>query len=172
MKITECEGYKKLSASVESDEQRGSGAHDYRGKLAWTVARAEHYAQKTGLSAIDILNAWEKSRDYWYMNYYQDANQPEIKGDNVRVFDTVEDLKAAIGEAKFRCPSCGGVSTNPYECNASQDCNWKSYGLFGTMGKGANVFVKSELRGQEIFTPVAWEHDNAKVADESDHDGR
>lgn len=157
MNITECEGYKTLLAAVVRDEQKSPGFHDYRGSLAWAVARAEHYAEKTGLSAIDILNAWEKSRGYWYMNYYQEANQPEIKGDNVRVFDTVDDLNAAIGEPQFRCSSCSGVSSNPYECNASEKCDWKSYGLFGTMGKGVYVFVKSKLWGQELFMPIAWE---------------
>jgi hypothetical protein len=163
MNITECTGYKKLLAAVERDEQKSPGVHNYRGKLAWVIARAEHYAEKTGLSAIGILDAWENRRNYWYMNYYQDANQPEIKIDKVRVFDTVEDLKAAVGAGQFRCPSCGGISGNPYECNAGE-CDWKSYGLFRTLGKGAYVFVKSELRGQEIFMPVQWEHDNAAIA--------
>lgn len=39
------------------------------------VERACHYAEKTGLSASDILDAWERGRDYWYMNFYQDGNQ-------------------------------------------------------------------------------------------------
>jgi hypothetical protein len=159
MNITECEGYKKLILAVEHDEQKSPNFHNYRGKLEWILARAKHYAEKTGLSATDILDAWEKNRDYWYMNYYQDSKQPEIKGDDVRVFDTVEELRSAIGDREFRCPACGGVSSDPYKCNASDKCDWKSYGLFGAIGKGAYVFVKSELRGQELFMPVAWEND-------------
>lgn len=166
MSITECAGYKKLLAAVQHDEQKSPGFHDYRGKLDWAKARAEHYAEKTGLSATDILNAWEDRRDYWYMNYYQESNQPEIKGDKVRVFDTTEALQTAIGERKFRCPSCGGVSTHPYECNASAECDWKAYGLFGTMGKGAYVFVKSVLAGEEFFMPVAWEGASAAITTE------
>lgn len=164
MDITESDGYKKLLASVERDEQKSPGFHDYRGKLQWVVSRAEHYAEKIGVPSIDIINAWEKNRDYWYMNYYQDCNQPEIKGDIVRVFDTIDALKAAIGAPQFRCPKCEGISSNPYECNASNECDWKSYGLFGTLGKGVYVFVKSELRGQDMFTPIAWEANEVDVA--------
>lgn len=155
--ITECDGYKKLLAAVECDEKRSPNLHDYRGKLNWVVARSEHYAEKTGISAASILDAWESRRDYWYMNYYQDSMQPEIQGNKVRIFNTVEEANSSIGKQGFRCPKCAGISTDPYECNAKDECDWKSYGLFRTAGKGVYVFVKSELRGQEIFMPVAWE---------------
>lgn len=158
----DCDGYRKLLAAVERDEKESSGFHDYRAKLAWIVARTKHYAEKTGLTAEAILDAWEKDRTYWYMNYYQESQQPEIKG-NARVFETVEDLRKSIGNAGFRCPACGGVSKSPYTCDTGKNmspgkvCDWKSWGLLGTMGKGASVYVKSELRGSNIFMPVAWE---------------
>jgi hypothetical protein len=158
MNITECAGYNKLIAAIENDEKNSSGMHDYREKLQWIVNRVQHYADKTGLNPSDILDAWEANRDYWYMNYYQDCNQPEIKGDSVRVFDDIPQAQASIGQHEFRCPSCSGISSDPNKCNASDNCNWASYGLFGTMGKGAFVFIKSELRGQEIFMPKAWEN--------------
>lgn len=44
------------------------------------------------------------------MNYYQEANQPEIKENNVRVFDTVEQMLEAIGMKEFRCSACDGIS--------------------------------------------------------------
>lgn len=161
--IEQCDGYKKLLDAVERDEARESGVHDYRGKLAWVLARVQHYAEKTGLDPADLLNAWESRRDYWYMNYYQEANQPEIKDGPVRVFETPQELLASVGKAGFRCPSCEGVSKSPYECDTGQKrddgsiCDWKSYGLFRTLGKGVFVFVKTELRGNHIFYPVAWE---------------
>ena len=157
MNITECTGYKKLLSAIEHDEQRSPNMHDYREKLQWIVDRVQHYADKTGLNASDLLDAWEEHRGYWYMNYYQDCNQPEIKGDAVRVFDDIPQAQAAIGNREFRCPSCNRISSDPNKCNASEKCNWVSFGLFGTMGKGAFVFIKSELRGQEIFMPVSWE---------------
>ena len=111
----------------------------------------------------EILDSWEEDCDYWYMNYYQDANQPLIEGDNVRVFETVNDLLEAIEDRKFRCPSCGKISTDPYECNSGakmnneEVCNWKVYGLFGDLGKGAFVYCKDKKKGEKIFMPIAWE---------------
>lgn len=160
--LESCDGYKRLSAAVEDDQMRSPGFHDYRAKLAWAIERARHYADKTGLTAVEILNSWERSRNYWYMNFYQDSKQPLIEGDSVRVFDTVEALKESIGSPQFRCPACSGVSKDAYTCDAGtvvdgKPCDWKVYGLFGHLGKGVYVFVKSETRGQNIFKPVAWE---------------
>jgi hypothetical protein len=84
--IEGCEGYKKLLAAVEYDEAHNSKAHDYRAKLAWVVDRAKHYAERTGLDASDILDKWEEGRPYWYMNYYQDCEQP-LLDEKVRVFN-------------------------------------------------------------------------------------
>lgn len=164
MKIEECDAYKKLLEAVVKDEQKSPGFHDYHGKLAWIVERANHYAEKLGMDACDILTAWDSGRDYWYMNYYQDANQPRIEGDSVRVFDTAEEMMASIGDAGFRCPCCAGVSRSPYECDSGlvmpkteKVCDWKSYGLFGTAGKGVFVFVKEKIKGESIFMPISWE---------------
>jgi hypothetical protein len=158
-----CEGYKKLKAAVDNDEKTQPGFHDYKKKLAWVLDRARHYAEKTGLHAEDILNAWEKDRDYWYMNFYQDINQPEIEGDRVKVYDTIDEMKKSIGKPEFRCPACSGISKDPYVCDSGKKmesgkvCDWKVFGLFGDLGKGVYVFVKSEMRGNGIFNPVAWE---------------
>lgn len=161
-KIKETNAYTKLLAAVERGEKEAPGFHDYRGKLDWILDRAAHYAEKTGLAAADILTAWEARRDYWYMNYYQDAKQPEIDGDKVRVYETLADLMGAVGGAGYRCPACGGVSTGPYRCDTGivregEPCDWKAYGLFGTLGEGVTVFVKSEMIAESIFMPVAFE---------------
>lgn len=169
--ILDCEGYRKLWASLEHDEERGYKTHDYREKVAWVIERAKHYAEKTGLTPEAILDAWEGRRNYWYMNYYQESNQPEIKGDKVRVFETVAELGKSIGEAGFRCPACEGVSKSPYECTSGitkngKTCDWKVYGLFGHLGKGVYVFVKEKAMGENLFMPVAWESDpNVKEAE-------
>lgn len=154
-------GKSKLRAAVDRDLKDG-GFHDYEAKFQWIIKRAENYAEKTGLSADDILDAWENDRTYWYMNYYQESNQPEIKDDNVRLFETLQNLIDSVGNKGFRCPNCGGVTKNPYECDtqievSGKTCNWKSYGLFGTMGKGATVFVKEKIRVDTLFMPIAWE---------------
>jgi hypothetical protein len=176
--IEECAGYKKLLAAVEHDEVTDSGFkthgryfHDYRGKMAWTVERVKHYAEKLSLDPAALLDQWESKRRYWYMNYYQDANQPRIDAANVRVFETVEDCTVALGRQGFRCPACGGVSKSPHACDSglqieregskTEICNWKVYGLFADLGKGVYVFVKQELRGELIFMPIAWETPSA-----------
>lgn len=133
------------------------------------LGRAEHYAKKTGLDTDEILNAWEKQRTYWYMNYYQEANQPKIEGDNVQVFETVENLMESVGNKGFRCPSCEQISTNPYSCNSghvekNEKCNWKVNGLFGDLGKGVHVFVKDKMIVENIFFPIAWEKEKRKDA--------
>ena len=125
------------------------------GKFKWACDRAFQNAQKIGLEWRDILSKWEERRRYWYMNYYQDAHQPAIGDEHVYVFEDLEALRKAVGSEGFICPSCGGISKSPYECTLD-DCDWKSYGFFGCMGKGAYVFVKSELYGEGMFMPVAF----------------
>jgi hypothetical protein len=175
-------GYERLKLSVEKDCSGAGGcfnpngcdkpkgepaavrcSHRYCDKFAWVIARAKHYAEKTGLAWEEILDSWENARSYWYMNYYQDANQPEIGDGAVRVFETVSDLMAAIGSKGFRCPACGGVSSSPYECDSGlkgkdkKVCDWKVYGLFRDLGKGVFVYCKEKLHGERLFMPVAWE---------------
>ena len=173
-------GYESLVNKVKIDCDEGEGcfnpngcdqkfrrsikcSHKYCDKFKWIIDRAKHYAEKTGLNWEDILDSWEEDCNYWYMNYYQEAKQPLIKGDNVKVFDSVEDMMKSIKEYKFRCPACGGISTDPYECNSGvisdgNPCDWKVYGLFGDLGKGAYVYCKDKLKGENIFMPLAWEN--------------
>lgn len=50
--------------------------HKYCDKYKWVIDRAKHYAEKTGKTYEEIIEIWESNRTYWYMNYYQDCNQP------------------------------------------------------------------------------------------------
>ena len=154
--FTESPGYKSLMEAGERNPE------DDRNKKAvdWALKRCKHYAEKTGLSEAEILNSWEENRNYWHVNYYQEANQPLIVSENVHVFDTPEEAKEAFGKEGFRCPACKGVSKNPYECdtglemNKGKKCDWKSWGLFQAE---TYVFIKSKVKGTRIFTPIAWE---------------
>ena len=155
-------GYEKLKKEVERDIEEGQGKR-CMDKFNWIIERAKHYGEKLGLNWDDVLNSWEEDRKYWYMNYYQECNQPMLKGDNVRIFETVEEMIESIGNKRFRCPACGGISTNPYKCNSGLEiskgkvCDWNVNGLLGDLGEGVNVYCKDKLKGETIFIPIAWE---------------
>lgn len=185
-------GYDSLKRAVERDCNEGCGCfnpegcnvpnqqkdgkscfHAYCDKFKWVIERAKHYGEVLQVDWREILNKWEESRTYWYMNYYQDANQPLLDGDRIRIFDTMEDLLKSVGNKGFRCPACGGVSTNPYACNSNlmidnKKCDWKVYGLFGDLGKGVFVFCKDKLQGETIFMPIAWEEVNTSNAEQGE----
>lgn len=126
----------------------------YCNKYKWTLERAEHYAAIMGMSKEEVIESWEESRSYWYMNYYQDANQPLLNGENVKVFKTPEELRASVQpELGFICPSCHEVSKMGRECHL---CGWKAWGLLRTLGKGFDVFTMKPFRQSHIFRPIAW----------------
>ena len=180
--ISKSEGYKSLKAVILRDIARAresakrgysdgcgvklytnSGKNQYSYQFKWIIDRAKHYSHKTGLSVSKILTAWEKDRNYWYMNYYQNANQPKIKGKNILVVESREDLRPYFKKG-FRCPACGGVSLNPTRCNSEvivegRTCDWKAYGFLGTLGKGLYVFPKDVAVGTDIFMPIVIEEE-------------
>ena len=151
------EGLETLKLAVKRDQEESPNFHDYQGKLDWIIDRAKHYEEKTGIPYLEIIDAWEEKRNYWYMNYYQDCEQPLLTTDKVYAFDTVKALRESIGNDGFRCPKCKRVSSNPHECS-QESCSWKSYGLFKTLGEGATVFVKENITLGHIFLPIAWEN--------------
>lgn len=161
--LERCEGYQKLRRLADRNIESGWEAYRVNPKFDWVVERANHYADKLELPINEILNAWVDGCNYSFMNYFQDANQPEIKGDKVKVFENVEQMLGKIGKKKFRCPACNGVSTNPYSCDSREEisngktCDWKVYGLFGDLGKGVYVYIKDQLKGENIFMPLSWE---------------
>lgn len=90
--------------------------HDYCGKYKWVVDRAKHYAEKSGKTVDEVIDIWEADRSYWYMNYYQDANQPIIASDRIIEYDDwIAQLTERFGEDSkkwaFKCPHCGHVQT-------------------------------------------------------------
>ena len=162
IELKKCKGYQTLLQAVEKDIVNDPKDTRYVEKLNWITERVLHYAEKLNLPASELLNKWEEKRTYWYMNYYQDYNMPKIEGDNIFVFETVDDFLKSIPSKKFICPCCKGITTNPYECNSgikkdNKTCDWKVYGLFD-LGH-VTVFVKDKLQFDKIFTPVDWRKD-------------
>jgi hypothetical protein len=91
-------------------------SHKYCDKYKWVIERAKHYAEKTGKTFEEILEVWENDRTYWYMNYYQECNQPLLEGDSIIMYDDwIKELKHRFGDdAKkwaFVCPACGNIQT-------------------------------------------------------------
>lgn len=152
---TKLNGIEKLRKAVDKDLKESS-LHDYESKYQWILERADHYAEVFNATRDEIIEKWEEDRSYWYMNYYQDSNQPLLSGESIKVFATTDEALDSFEDKGFRCPKCAGESKDPYECS-EESCDWKSYGLFGTMGKGVHVAVKEKLMVTEIFKPIAWE---------------
>lgn len=91
-------------------------SHKYCDKYVWVLERAKHYAEKSGKTFEEILTIWETDRSYWYMNYYQECNQPLLNSGNIIMHDDwIAELKKRFGnDAKnwaFKCPQCGHIQT-------------------------------------------------------------
>ncbi len=134
-------------------------------KLQWIRERVEHYSEVLGFKKEDILQAFENKRKYWAANYYQEANFPKLD-DKVKIFETQEELMESIKSKQFICPACNQIQLNPYECKSGYKdengkvCDWKSYGLFGTAGKGFRFTIKESFLEKpmidEVFMPVEF----------------
>ena len=122
-----------------------------------------HYSEKLGIPQEQILLAWEKARNVNTVNWYQQANFPDL--DEVIVLDTLDQFKEKFPSGKSICPACGGISNDYYVCDSGKPmdkkgkiCDWKVYGLFGDMGKGVRVFVKDKFfehpKPTTIFKPI------------------
>jgi hypothetical protein len=74
--------------------------HKYCDKYKWVIERAKHYAQKTGIPYEEIIEIWEEDRSYWYMNYYQDCNQPLNGSKKDKNIEWIEKANERISVAK------------------------------------------------------------------------
>lgn len=61
----------------------GRNKEEFHNKFRWVISRALHYVYHTKSknptkALIKLLNEWESKRTYWWLNYYQDCNQPRL----------------------------------------------------------------------------------------------
>jgi len=130
-----------------------------------------HYALTLSLAQDDIITAMEKNRDYSAPNYYQKSNFPRIKKNKrLFVFDTIDEYRKKCPSRQYRCPRCGGISKDPQKCTSGKIvssgsmCDWKAFGLFGTLGKGCYIVIKEDFlkhpKPMHMFIPVELEGDN------------
>lgn len=139
-------------------DQKNACSQRYCDKYAWVIERAKHYAEFCKLSLQDVLNEWEADRGYWYLNYYQDSNQPLLNdpvNSNAKIIPIDDWADQAIklyggnkNHWQFVCPACGHVQIgqdflahdaepqNAYlNCigrynNKKVGCDWSLGGLF------------------------------------------
>ncbi len=136
--------------------RRSKCTHDYCGKYKWVIDRAQMYADVLECTLEEVITAWEEQRSYWYMNFYQECNQPEIKTGGIKVIkldDWLKEAEANFGKDKlqwkFKCPHCGNVQSGQdfedigvkewngivqFNCIGryvkGKGCNWSLGGLF------------------------------------------
>ncbi|UDM18871.1 hypothetical protein [Vogesella sp. XCS3] len=140
-------------------EERAAKIEDFLLKML------AEYSAVLNVPKADLLTAFEKNRTCTAINYYQEANFPSLDG--VNVLENLAEFQKRYPSREYRCPSCGGKSNNPYECDSGlnrtngEACNWKSYGLFGTMGKGMRLTFREGFvdrpKVDEIFMPIEAE---------------
>lgn len=78
-------GYRSLKAAYIRDVQTATRSArpmrdkaEFLHKFIWVISRAKHYAQHFQVPIENVLDNWELNRDYWWLNYYQEARQPKF----------------------------------------------------------------------------------------------
>lgn len=148
--------HRKVDAMIEKSFPKDFGRDDLiEATRKFVLNKLAHYHAILGFDKERMFDAMEKRRNYWAANFYQEANFPSLDG--VTVLETTEDAKKLCASGRYKCPSCDGESTDPYQCTC-EGCDWKSYGLFRTLGKGMRIVVKETFLDNgnvhEIFTPI------------------
>lgn len=148
----------------------GKSGEELRDRVKGILERIiVEWPKKLGGTGEELFLKAESARTYSVPNYYQDCNFPELS-DDIAVFEDREDFLRKFPSRIFICPSCGGESTDPQECNSgvkkkdikdgkTRVCNWKAYGLFKCLGKGYRLVLKKDFSGKiiEIFRPKELE---------------
>ena len=83
--LASTEGYMSLKAAYAKDVSEAAKLKrpmrdkaEFLRHFTWVIARAKHYAHHTGRTIESVLNEWEERRSYWWLGYYQDAQQPKF----------------------------------------------------------------------------------------------
>lgn len=123
------------------DKNKSKCFHKYCDTYKWIIDRAMHYAKKLDIEYLEVLDQWEERRTYWYMNYYQEAQQPLLDSENIVMLNEWRsELKKRFGDDpknwKFVCPACGHIqSCGDFEDEGYQREN-AYYNCIGRFKKG------------------------------------
>lgn len=126
------------------------------------------YAGAFGVTEAELLAALERSRTYQAVSFYRRTNFPRLE--SVTLLDNMRDFKKRFPSGCFRCPVCGGISTNPIRCNSNREigdegeshtCDGKSYGVDASAGRVMRVAFREGFLDKpgvtEIFMPIETE---------------
>lgn len=112
------------------------------------------YAKVFWKTDDEMLALFETDRDYSAPNYYQKAKQPSLE--NVVIYKSKDEFYKKHPDKKYICPKCWGHSDDPQTCSV-KPCDWKSYGLFWTMGSWIKILFLNQPwvpSPVEIFKPI------------------
>lgn len=151
-------GYASLMEAYEHDlREKWRSKDELDRKLKWVLDRADAYASVCKSTREEVLKVWETKRNYWWLNYYQDCNQPDparMQGTPVILYaDWLAKGARLYGpnmlDWRFKCPCCGHIQSlrdfkdagveeeKAITCCASRfglggrsDCKWTTSGLF------------------------------------------
>lgn len=162
----------ELEKAIVQMQASETGWGDREERFKKTIIEiCNEYAEFACKSPVEVFNAIENIRSCSYPNWYTRNKYPPIK--DIMTFEYTSDLFRQIDYEKgFRCPSCNGISKDPYTCdtgivkNYRDVCDWKSWGLFGTLGKGLRFTVFERFLSKpyvdEIFYPVCMEEEETE----------
>ena len=111
-------GFKSLQEAKEHDIQEHWGPlEEIEEQYKWVLERASLYAEKCHTTQEAVINAWETKRDYWWRNFYSEANQPDFN--KVATVYTMDEWKKEATRRfgpdkmnwKFKCPACSHIQS-------------------------------------------------------------
>jgi hypothetical protein len=87
-------------AAIESYPMRNKA--EFLRKFNWVIGRAQHYALKQKISIERVLNHWEEERSHWWLNYYQECNQPKLHSSALQPKKVKKPLQSTKKPPKWR----------------------------------------------------------------------
>lgn len=146
----------KFENDSDWNAANADGRRRFDKKLKWLRDMVLQYAGKLSIPVDDVVDNFEKNRDYSWPNYYQEANFPNFeKVESITVYETLDDFNQK--NKHFRCPKCGNIGSNPVNCEhrikKDGKCDWTAGGLF-EIGLHHVVIKDRGLVPIGIFEPV------------------
>lgn len=152
--------------------------HSYCDKYKWVIERAEYYASLAGTTKERVLEAWERNRTYWYMNYYQDCNFPKAdeKTKILKVDDWRRILTEKFGDARnwrFVCPICGHTQSVQDFIDAGADANSVYFNCIGRYksGVGCNYTLGGLIKSSNTAI-IADDYNIVSVFEMADNENK